>query len=126
MARSAANAALDAAGVTGSQALRRGLCPVCRSGRIFAGRWRMNEICPVCHTRFERAPGYFVGAMYISYGLALIVLIGMVVIFELGAFRSWPLPLVLALAIVCYLLLVPPIFRWSRILWIHIGQRVGW
>ena len=112
--------------VTGFQALRRGLCPVCRSARIFTARWRMHETCPVCGTRFERAPGYFVGAMYISYGLAMLILIVMVVAFELGALRSWPLPLVVTLALVIYLLLVPALFRWSRILWIHFGERIGW
>ena len=116
----------DAGGLTGFQALRRGLCPVCRNGRIFAGRWRMNEICPGCGKRFEPEPGYFVGAMYISYALAMIVLILMFAISRLGAFRSWPLPLVVSLAVVTYLLLIAPIFRWSRILWLHFGERVGW
>ena len=120
MARSAA----PAADVTSFQALRRGLCPVCRGAPIFAGRWRMNESCPVCRTRFERAPGYFIGAMYISYGLALLVLIVMVAILHLRAFRSWPLQVVLPAAVFIYLLLVPAIFRWSRILWIHFGERV--
>jgi uncharacterized protein (DUF983 family) len=121
----AGHPSVDTGGVTGFQALRRGLCPVCRSAPIFAGRWRMNEICPACHTRFEKAPGYFVGAMYISYGLAMIVVILMAVVFELDVFRSWPLPVVLILAIAIYLPLVPALFRWSRILWIHFGERVG-
>ena len=86
----------------------------------------MNEICPSCHTRFEREPGYFVGAMYISYALAMIVLIVMVAVHQLGVFRSWPLPATVGLALALYLLFVPPIFRWSRILWIHFGARVGW
>jgi uncharacterized protein (DUF983 family) len=112
--------------VTRLQALRRGLCPVCRGAPIFAGRWRMNETCPACGTRFERAPGYFVGSMYITYAFAVVVLIAMVVAFQLGAFRSWPLPLAVGLAVVTYLLMVPPAFRWSRILWIHLGDRIGW
>jgi hypothetical protein len=99
---------------------------VCRAAPIFAGRWRMNESCPGCHTRFERAPGYFVGAMYISYGFGVLVLIVMVVLFQLGWFDSWPLGLSVAAAVAVYLLLVPTIFRWSRILWIHIGAWAGW
>ncbi len=31
----------------------------------------MNDACPGCHTPFEREPGYFVGAMYISYAMAV-------------------------------------------------------
>lgn len=86
----------------------------------------MNESCPRCHTRFERAPGYFVGAMYISYGFGVLVLIVMVGLFQLEPFRSWPIALSVGAATAVYLLLVPAIFRWSRILWIHIGQRAGW
>ena len=112
--------------VGGFEALRRGLCPVCRSARIFTGRWRMNETCPACHTRFERAPGYFVGAMYISYAFAVIMLVVMVVIFELGVLRSLPTGLAAGIVVLAYLLMVPAIFRWSRILWIHLGERVGW
>jgi uncharacterized protein (DUF983 family) len=116
----------DAGAVTDLQALIRGLCPVCRTGRIFAGRWRMNETCPVCQTKFERAPGYFVGAMYISYAFAVAILIVMVAVFSLGVFSSWPIALVVTVAVGTYLLLVPVLFRWSRILWIHFGERVGW
>ena len=112
--------------MSGFQALVRGLCPTCRSGRIFAGRWRMNDSCPVCGTRFERAPGYFVGAMYISYAFAVAILFAMVAVFSLDLFSAWPIALVVAVAIGAYLLLVPALFRWSRIIWIHIGERVGW
>ena len=116
----------DGADITAGQALRRGLCPVCRSGRIFAGRWRMNESCPVCHTRFERSPGYFVGAMYISYALAVLVLIVLFAVYELGASDAWPTAVVWILGFAAYALAMPAVFRWSRILWIHLGARVGW
>ena len=48
-------------------------CPVCLEGRMFAGGFRMNEQCPVCGHRFMREPGYFQGAMYVSYALATAV-----------------------------------------------------
>src|SRR5437764_919989 len=54
-------------------------CPRCRTGKIFRGSAflgfpKMNERCPVCQLRFEREAGYFLGAMYVSYGLALDVI----------------------------------------------------
>ena len=54
-------------------------CPRCRSGRIFRysvfrGFPKMHERCPVCHLKFQREEGYFLGAMYISYGLALVAI----------------------------------------------------
>src|ERR1700758_1848087 len=52
------------------------LCPRCRTGKIFRsslyrGFPRMHERCPACDLKFHREPGYFLGAMYISYGMAL-------------------------------------------------------
>jgi hypothetical protein len=64
--------------------------------------------------------------MYISYAIGVATLIVMVLIAQLGVFRSWPITLVVFLAVTVYLLLVPAIFRWSRILWIYVGERIGW
>ena len=108
------------------QALGRGLCPRCRSGRIFAGRLRMNTRCPVCNERFERAPGYFVGAMYVSYAISIVVLGVLFAILRFGVVPSWPLERVLIVALAAYLLFVAPIFRWSRIIWIYLGERFAW
>jgi len=43
----------------------------------------MNDRCPACGLRFNREPGYFLGAMYISYGMALAL------IFVFGAILWW-------------------------------------
>ena len=34
----------------------------------------MYQQCSVCNLKYEREPGYFLGAMYISYGLALVTI----------------------------------------------------
>ncbi len=34
----------------------------------------MQERCPVCDLKFAREAGYFIGAMYISYGIALLTI----------------------------------------------------
>src|SRR4051812_24822754 len=52
-------------------------CPRCRDGRIFrASLWRgflaMHDVCPVCGLKFDREPGYFLGAMYFSYLISLL------------------------------------------------------
>lgn len=51
-------------------------CPQCQSGRMFKYPatdlkrfMQMNEFCPVCELRFEIEPGFFWGAMYVSYAL---------------------------------------------------------
>lgn len=53
-------------------------CPHCGKGDVFFKRTsllelpKMREGCDVCSYRFYREPGYFLGAMYISYGLAVL------------------------------------------------------
>src|SRR6266436_10107634 len=54
-------------------------CPRCRQGRIFLysifrGFPKMCQRCPVCDLKFQREEGYFLGAMYISFGLALAII----------------------------------------------------
>src|SRR5437660_1786882 len=57
----------------------RQLCPRCREGKIFHGSLlrvfpKMRDTCAVCGLKFEREQGYFLGAMYISYGIALVAI----------------------------------------------------
>jgi uncharacterized protein (DUF983 family) len=104
-------------------AIRRGSSPRCGDGAIFAGRFQMNEQCPVCGMSFNREPGYFAGAMYISYGLALPIVFLWVM--SLGAiFDTWSLERVVLASFVLFLPFVPAVFRYSRILWIHFDRSV--
>lgn len=52
-------------------------CPHCGKGQVFEQKKKlfelpvMKERCAECNYLFDREPGYFLGAMYISYGLAV-------------------------------------------------------
>lgn len=52
-------------------------CPHCGKGQVFEKKEKMFELpkmkvrCSECNYLFDREPGYFLGAMYISYGLAV-------------------------------------------------------
>jgi len=52
-------------------ALARLRCPRCHKGRLFHGWFGMNDPCPVCGLILQREEGYFLGAMYVSYGLSV-------------------------------------------------------
>jgi len=61
------------------QALRRALglrCPRCGGAPLFAGPFRMEARCPACGLVFEREAGYFIGAIYINYGLTVLLALG--------------------------------------------------
>ena len=44
-------------------------CPRCGMGKLFRSFFRMHERCESCDLKYERAPGYFLGSIYINYGL---------------------------------------------------------
>ncbi len=79
--------------VSAIQGILYQLCPRCREGKIFRRSvWlfpSMYERCPVCGLKFEREAGYFLGAMYISYGLGL----GIIAILSLLVWEvfKWPI-----------------------------------
>src|SRR6187549_2648221 len=53
-------------------------CPHCGQGQVFEKKKSpvqlpvMKTRCDNCNYLFDREPGYFLGAMYISYGLAVL------------------------------------------------------
>jgi len=80
----------------------------------------MYECCPNCGLKFEREQGYFLGAMYISYGLALITIVALGL--ALWASTSWSLQKVTVWAILLFLPLAPTLTLFSRVLWIYLDQ----
>lgn len=81
----------------------------------------MHERCPACGRTFNRAPGYFLGAIYFNYGVTAALMIAgyFTAFFTLG--RVGPGGLA-ALAGFC---LVFPLwfFRYARALWIAFDER---
>ncbi len=78
----------------------------------------MNTACPVCGLIFDRESGYFAGAMVVSYAIAVPILAAMVIaLILIGGLDA-----VVALIIgnTAYLVLVPFIFRYTRVLWLHL------
>src|SRR5688572_32788207 len=95
--------------------LARGRCPRCRIGRIFDGRAfprypaiaRVHPRCVICGIKFDREPGYFLGAMYFSY--AIVVIIILITLLILSIFTSWGWKLRFGVALTAIVLLTPPI-----------------
>jgi hypothetical protein len=91
-------------------------------GPVFRGPLTMNEVCPTCGLRFGRGePGYFTGAMYVSYALA-IPLILILTLAGYLVFRTWSLLRLVLLASAISLPLIPWIWQYSRVIWIHFDQ----
>jgi len=95
-------------------------CPKCLKGRVFSGVVAMRPRCPVCDHQFEREPGYFLGAMYASYFLAIPILALITLAIYFLLLPNWLPENVVLLAAVPFLLLVPSVFRYARVIWMHI------
>jgi len=83
----------------------------------------MHEACPVCGLVFEREPGFFVGAMYVSYALAIPVYLALAGVLRL-VLRSWSDTAILALALPLFIPFAPLLFRYSRVIWMHLDAVV--
>jgi len=102
-------------------------CPRCHTGRMFVkgkltkpgSLFIMNKSCEHCNQSFEPEPGYYFGAMFISYAINTALFISIWVLLEL-IYPSYSLTLLLSLIIVSAILLFPYIFRVSRSMWIAI------
>ena len=105
------------------RAVASGRCPRCQRAPIFRGRLAMHPTCPACGLRFEREPGYFTGAMYVSYVLAVPVMAVCILAVHLIA-PDWSFERTVIIGALCFLPFVPAVFRWSRILWIHLDRTV--
>jgi len=115
------------AGRSTISAITHQLCPRCRTGKIFQSSiltWfpKMSERCPVCGFKFEREQGYFLGAMYISYGLALITItVGSVLLWLVGGLS---MEKAVIWAVVLFLPLAPPVTYFARVVWLHLDWKL--
>src|SRR5258706_15484231 len=89
-------------------------CPVCGVGKVFSSLFLVTPSCSGCGLDFRREQGYYIGAMYINYGLTTAVMIGVGVPLAgrvSNAALLWPLG---TFGVVFPLLF----FRYSRSLWL--------
>lgn len=91
-------------------------CPNCGGGKLFYGYFRMYPGCRPCGLRYERESGYFLGSIYINYGLTSLLVTATFFVFFLG-FGVSPDMLLWPLAAFCFLF--PMWFhRYARSLWL--------
>jgi len=102
-------------------------CPRCRIGgifhySIFRGFPKMCERCSICDLKFEREPGYFLGAMYFSFAMGVLVMAPMAV--SLWVLTGWWITKVIICSALLFLTFAPTITLFARVLWIYFDQSV--
>ena len=100
-------------------------CPKCHQSNVFITNNpynlkrfdKMNVTCDFCGVKFEKEPGFYQGAMYVSYAL----MVGWFVItWVFDTFiTQGEIKYYLAFLIATTILFMPLTFRISRLLWIN-------
>ncbi|MBA3900573.1 MAG: DUF983 domain-containing protein [Bacteroidetes bacterium] len=99
-------------------------CPTCHEGDLFEAKnpynlkkaFSMVEHCPVCSQTTIPEPGFYYGAMYVSY--ALTVAIGCFVGVPMIFFGASALATVIAIAL-ALIVFSPLTLRYSRMVWFN-------
>ncbi len=99
-------------------------CPRCREGELFDTTifsfdksFEMRERCSECSMNFSPEPGFYYGAMYVSYaiwgGISLVLCSILILVFDWNLNQSFALLFFVSIIFFVWL------FRISRTLWIH-------
>ncbi len=94
-------------------------CPRCGARGLYRGWFHMLERCPACGFKFEREPGFFVGAYLINFaiveGLLFVLVMAFVVVLANDSRAGIVVPLVIGavLAVAAPLAFYP----YSRTIW---------
>ena len=91
-------------------------CPRCGQTPMFTGLFRMQERCSHCELKYEREPGYFLGSIYINYGVTsvLLTLSWITLRFGYGIESRWLLVGFMVFLVVFQIFF----FRYARALWL--------
>lgn len=103
-------------------------CPRCREGSMFTGGLYttkfadMHKNCPCCGQTYEPEPGFYYGAMYVSFGFNVAIFM---VAFIILNYLVEEITLAMMTGVVLFVVigLLPVIFRLSRALWINVFVR---
>ncbi len=104
----------------------KGKCPRCRTGDMYIYPFyrvdkftAMHKNCPHCNLRYDIEPGFFIGAMYISYVFSVAILLTtfFFVYNFLGDPELWVYLIAVATVIMIFL---PFMFRASRVIYLYL------
>ena len=99
-------------------------CPRCHEGNLFVNQnpysfknfFDMPKYCDHCQLKYEPEPGFFYGAMYVSYALSIIIAgLAWFALTMLG-FEFW---VVIWSVVPILLIAIPALFKVSRAAWLN-------
>ena len=98
-------------------------CPQCHEGDFFLAHpynlrkaGELHKNCPSCGLKYAKEPGFYYGAMYVSYALGVALFVGIWMIFYLffPTLSAW---WILSTLTIVTVLLGPYLYALSKIIW---------
>ncbi|MGY5353950.1 DUF983 domain-containing protein [Wenyingzhuangia sp. IMCC45467] len=106
-------------------------CPKCGKGKVYKDKNilfsikppKMNDSCCVCNNKFMKEPGFFIGAMYVGYGLGVAEALLTYLIASQFFDKSLDLRIIPIIVVVMLLLTFFNI-KLSRLIWIYMFRNI--
>lgn len=104
-------------------------CPKCNVGDLYEDNHpyhlsklgKMNKSCDCCGQKYEPETGFYYGAMYVSYGLSILLMFIPAGIMNFVFDASFTVQIATIIGI--YIFTFPLLFRWSRNIWLSMFVR---
>lgn len=101
-------------------------CPRCQEGDFFVSTpydlkraGDIHETCSNCNLKYSKEPGFYYGAMYVSYALGVALFVTLWTSFNLF-FPSIQIGIQIATIITLTILLTPYLYALSKIIWANL------
>jgi uncharacterized protein (DUF983 family) len=98
-------------------------CPNCSKGKVYKKHHffsfaKMNDKCVNCNLLFEKEPGFFFGAMFVSYALVVAECVAVFVASGVLFFDNWFSYYLIPILLLSVAVFAPFNYRLSRVIWI--------
>lgn len=103
------------------RAILRARCPACHQGPVLKNVFGIHRKCRVCGHDFYPEPGFYLGAMAVSFLLTAMLTIPPMIALKL---LDVDIRILLAFPLIEFLLVGSFLMIYSRVLWLHLEYRL--
>jgi len=103
--------------------IRKFKCPHCQEGDFFVSNvydlshvGDVRDSCEKCDASFTKEPGFYFGAMYVAYGIGVVLILTLWATFNL-LFENISTGVLIAVIVLSIVILSPYLFASSKIIW---------
>ncbi len=103
--------------------IRKFKCPHCQEGDFLVSNiydlshvGDVRDSCEKCDASFTKEPGFYFGAMYVAYGIGVVLILTLWATFNL-LFENISTGVLIAVIVLSIVILSPYLFASSKIIW---------